>query len=221
MNPQISPTSISRLRHWSLRPDRHITLSMGSWSSPPPYQPTTDAGPATPTQVGFAAGPAGVRGGQRGMTLVEILIVVVLVGMAALISVTNLQTVQKRFQLENEVRELTAFLQTVPNYARQTNGSVFLVWDPTARSFKIATDSTATDPNTLDTMVIRQELTITGPAAPVLRCDIVGRTFVGTSATMMTTVQTVSITHAYTPEASAPSYIFSLSPLWGVEVTQS
>ncbi len=221
MNPQISPTPISRLRHWPLGPDRHITFSMGYWSPPPSHRPTTDSTPAPPGRVGYAAGSSGNHGSQRGMTLVEILVVVVLIGMAALISVTNLQTVQKRFQLENEVRELTAFLQTVPNHAREANASVFLVWDPTARSFKIARDSTATDPNTLDKIVISTKLTIVGPADPVLRCDIVGRTFVGTSTVMMTTIQTVSMTHAYTPEASAPTYLFTLSPLWGVEVTKS
>ncbi len=220
MNPQSSPTSFSHPRHWPLRPDRHINISMDSWSPPTPSGPTDDTTtPEPPDWAGCAVGPVGRPRAQRGMTLVEILVVVALIGIAALIAVTNLLTIQKRFQLENGVREFTAFLNEVPNYAKQQNAPVFLVWDATARSFSVATDATAT--NVLDTIVIPTELTITGPGAAVLRCDVIGRTFVGTSTVMMTSLQTVLMTHSNTPEASAPSYILSLSPLWAVTVTRA
>lgn len=152
--------------------------------------------------------------------MVEILVVVGIVAIAALIGVANLQTIRMRFQLESGVRELTAFLQEVPNHAKETNASVFLVWDGTTRSFSITT-STIPPIIVLDTLEISERLTITGPGAPVLRCDIYGRTFVGTGTVMMTTLQTISVTHALTPEASAPTYVFNLSPLWAIEVTKS
>ncbi|MCD4750363.1 MAG: prepilin-type N-terminal cleavage/methylation domain-containing protein [Thermoanaerobaculales bacterium] len=160
----------------------------------------------------------GPTGAQRGMTLVEILVVVVLIGVAALIALSNLQTLQKRFQLESNVRELTAFLNDVPNHAREQNASVFLVWDGTARAFSTATDSAAS--NVLDSLNFPQELTVTGPGASILRCDVYGRTFIGASTVMMTASQTVSITHRDTPEASAPTYDLTLSPLWAVGVSR-
>ena len=220
MNPQSSPTSFSRPRHWQPRPDRHIHISMDFCFPPPPSGPTIDAtSPAPSDRAGFAVQPEGKSRTQRGMTLVEILVVVALIGIAALIAVTNLLTIQRRFQLESGVREVTAFLNEVPNYAKQQNASVFLVWDASARSFSVATDAAAT--NVLESINIPTELTISGPSASVLRCDVIGRTFVGASTVMMTTLQTVIMTHADTPEPSAPTYLFSLSPLWAITVTKA
>jgi len=152
------------------------------------------------------------------MTFVEILVVLVLVGLAALVMVVNLQTIQRRFRINSETNELTAFLQSVPKYARENNASVFLIWNNGERRFVIATD--AGGANVLDSLTIPPEVTISGPAAPVLRCDIYGRTFIGTGTTMMTTIQTITLSHTYATEASAPTYRLSLSPLWSVLMTK-
>jgi len=214
MNFHESSTFISYGGHWPDSRPGDTLLSMGSLP-PIPRLPSAVPPGLTPTSDD---GAMAIRT-QRGMTLVEILVVLVLVGLAALIAVTNLQTVQRRFELENTVRELTAFINEVPNYAKQQNAPVFLVWNQTTRRFSIATDAAAA--NVLDTFTIPKQLTIVGSGAPVLRCDVYGRTFVGTSTIMMTTSQTVSLTHSATPEASAPTYIFSLSPLWAITVVKA
>ncbi len=220
MNLHCSSTLFSPREHLSPRLSGDILVVMGYQSSLHRHTPIQGTGSRTVILQGEMAPPPrrGPTGAQRGMTLVEILIVVALVGIAALISVGNLQTIQRRFQLESSVRELTAFLNEVPNHAREQNAPVFLVWDGTARTFSIATDAAAT--NVLDSLDFPQELTITGPGTPILRCDVYGRTFIGTATVMMPAVQTVSITHRDTPEASAPTYGLTLSPLWAVEVSR-
>lgn len=220
MNLHCSSTSVSRWGHWSPAPSGDIFLIMGNQPPPLCHTPIDESGIRTEIFQGevVSAPPPGGTGSQRGMTLVEILIVVALLGIAALVALTNLQTLQRRFQLENNVRDITAFLNDVPNHAKEQNAPVFLVWDGTARTFSITTDFAAT--NVLNDIDVPQELTITGPGAPILRCDVYSRTFVGTSTVMMATLQTMSITHRDTPEASAPTYGLSLSPLWGVEVSR-
>lgn len=220
MDLHSSSTLVSHLGHWPIRQSDDIFLSMGHPTPPHRLAPFHEIRKRTEVFRGeiVSAPPPSGLGSQRGMTLVEILIVVALIGLAALVALTNLQTVQRRFELENNVRELTSFLNEVPNHAKEQNAPVFLVWDNTARTFSIATDAAAT--NVLDDIDVPLKLTITGPAAPVLRCDVYGRTFVGTSTIMMTALQTISMTHRDTPEASAPTYGLSLSPLWNVEVTR-
>lgn len=220
MNLHHSSTLISHRGHWSSRRSGDIFLIMDHRPPPlrlHPNQGTGFGAEAFRGEVVSAARP-GPTGTQRGMTLVEILIVVALIGIAALVALTNLQTLQRRFQLESNVRELTAFLNEVPNHAREQNAPVFLVWDGAARTFSIATDAAAT--NVLNDIDIPPELTITGPGAPVLRCDVYGRTFIGAAPVMMTALQTMSVTHRDTPELSAPTYGLALSPLWGVEVSR-
>jgi len=214
MNFHESSTFISYGGHWPSSRSGDTLLGMGSL---PPLLRLPS--PVPPGLVPTSDDDAIAIRTQRGMTLVEILVVVALVGLAALIAVTNLQTVQRRFKLESTVRELTSFINEVPNYAKQQNAPVFLVWNQTARRFSIATDAAAA--NVLDTFTIPKQLTIVGSGAPVLRCDVYGRSFVGTSTIMMTTSQTVSLTHSATPEPSAPTYIFSLSPLWAVTVIKA
>ena len=217
MNLHGSSTSFSHGEHWPLKWPGDIFLSMGHRLSPPRRHQHISSDWVPESHDEETTGCTLTRS-QRGMTLVEILVVLALIGIAALVAVSNLQTVQRRFQLENGVRNVTAFLNEAPNFAKQLNTSVFLIWDGTARGFTIATDAAGT--NVLDTFTIPEELTIAGPGAPVLRCDVYGRVFVGTATTMMTTLQTMSLTHRDTPEASAPTYVLSLSPLWAIQVNR-
>lgn len=220
MNLHYLPTSISRMGHWPPGRTGYKFVIMSHQPSPlrsALCKGTGSSAPGLQEEIVLAP-PREPTGNQRGMTLVEILVVAILIGMAALITLSNLQTLQRRFQLESNVRELTAYLNEVPNHAREQNASVFLVWDGTERAFSTATDAAAS--NVLDSLDFPQELTVTGPGAPILRCDVYGRTFIGTSTAMMTASQTMSITHRDTPEASAPTYDLALSPLWAVGVSR-
>lgn len=214
MDPQQSSTSVSCLRYWQPNCQQTISIGMTQWPAPRAHLPSPLEDHISVHTVRREEGSVS----QRGMTLVEILIVLALIGIAALVVVVNMQTIIRRFELESGVREFTAFVQDAPSHAKEISAPVFFVWDGANRRFLIARDAAATI--VLDRLEIPKELTVTGPAAPVLRCDVYGRAFVGTNLAMMTTVQTMAMTHAYATDASAPTYRFTLSPLWAVEVSR-
>ena len=155
------------------------------------------------------------RHNDRGMTLIEIIIVLGLMGIAALVVSVNLPEMHRRYVLEGETRQLTAFLRDVPNRAREINAPVFLTWDNAERRFVLSRDAGGS--NVLDVFKIIDELAITGPAAPVLRCDLMGRAFVGTNTTMMTTRQSIALHHLFSTGSGAANFEILLSPLWTIE----
>lgn len=153
---------------------------------------------------------------EGGFTFVELLIVVLLVGLMALVSIVSIRTFMARYQLDTEAQELSTFLNSVPSMARQTNAPVFLVWDGSTSTFVISRDSAGTQ--VLNDFKIDQKITITPPAATVLRCDVIGRAFVGTSLSMMTASQTMSLQHAVVVNEAMKTFRLSIPPLWAVLV---
>lgn len=163
-------------------------------------------------------GRAAVHSGQRqgGFTFVELLVVVILVGLTALISIVSITTFLARYQLDSEAQKLSAFLNSVPSLARRTNAPVYLVWQSAASRFVISRDAAGTQ--TLDEFQIDRRITFTPPAATTLRCDIVGRVFVGTGTTMISTMQTFTLQHPKLVGKGIPTFRLRVPPLWAVLV---
>ena len=157
---------------------------------------------------------AGSRTLQRGFTLVEMLVVLLILGLATLVVVTNLATVYQRSELDGAVNELTAFLGSVPRVATERHSPVFLVWDAAARTFTIALDAAATQP--VRQFHVPDAVSATVNPEQVLRCDTLGRAFPGSSTSMLDTLQTVQVVRS--GSASGVSYVVRLSPLWAVIV---
>jgi len=154
---------------------------------------------------------------QHGFTFVELLVVLILVGLTAVVTIISIRTFLARYQLDTQMTKLSAFLDSVPAAARRNNGPVFLVWQSAASQFVISTDAAGTQ--VMDSLKIdTRTISITAPSAPVLRCDVMGRVFIGTSTTMMNTVQTITLQHARVNDPSAPVFRLSIPPLWVVMV---
>jgi len=140
-----------------------------------------------------------------------------LLAMAALVATVNLPEMHRRYVVESETRQLKSFIGSLPSMARDNNTALFVSWDGTNRRFRISTDLAAT--NVLDTFNLDDGITITGPANAVLRCDLLGRAFVGASTNMMTAVETITLDHQ-SSSASTPAFRISLTPLWTISVDQ-
>ncbi len=113
---------------------------------------------------------------------------------------------------------MSAFLNSVPAMARRANAPVYLVWKSAAREFVISTDSAGA--SSLDEFKIDPKINITAPSAPVLKCDVMARVFIGTSTVMMNGIQTLSLRHARVTDSSAPTFRLSIPPLWAVLTEQ-
>jgi len=160
--------------------------------------------------------PVTVSKKERGFTFVELLVVVILVGLMAAVAVVSTRTFLARFQLDTATRELTAFLNSVPSEAKSANTSVFLIWNANSRRFVIARDSSGN--TVLDDFKIDQRINLTPPSATILRCDVLGRVFVGTATAMMTSPQTMTLQHARVSNSAMKTNRLTVPPLWAVLV---
>lgn len=163
------------------------------------------------SQPRLGSRPSGA--GQAGFTLIEMLVVVMIVGLAALVVVTNLSTVYRRSETDGTVTELAAFLDSVPTIAQREHASVLLRWDEAHRSLTVTNEAGTRQ---LRAFTIPDGFTVTTNLASVLECDPVGRAFVAGSSTMLDAVQTLTVSHAGPNDG--PTYTVQLSPLWAVVV---
>lgn len=150
---------------------------------------------------------------QRGYTLVEMLVVLLVLALAVGITVVNLRLILQRARLDAESRELASFLRSVPSQAREVHGLVFLEWDADARRLSITQDPASA--NLIASHQVPDQVTISTAMPALLRCDTMGRAYVGQSSSMMSTSQTIDLQHIRNV-GPLVSYRLVLSPLWSV-----
>ncbi len=158
-------------------------------------------------------------GSERGMTLIEILVVLAVVAAGALVTVTNLSATYHKFELDSSSKEVAAFLNQAPKLAKESNQDVLLIWDPEDAQVRI-TD--ATGANLLDVLDLPDFIVVEPAGAQTYRCDTMGRAYIGAaSVTMMDAVQQLSATHRDIASGDITPFIayqYRLTPLWNVTV---
>lgn len=160
----------------------------------------------------------GRNAGARGFTLIEALIVVALIGIAAGVVMANFLDISKRMRLEGQMRDLKTFMQSVPTMVRVQHRELYLVWDAGESRYIISDDSAGA--NIIDEFPVAEYVRF-GTTPQSYRCDSFGRTYLGTSSTTVTDVQAIEATHAeMLTGALAPEirYTISLTPLWHVTI---
>lgn len=155
---------------------------------------------------------------QRGMTLIEILVVVLIFAFIIGLVFVNLEAMYQKYRLDNGAADFKSFYEAVPAMARSQNRDVFVSWDGTNRALIASTDQAATQ--VLERTTVPGFLVIS-PAPTAMRCDTMGRAYVGSSTTMMGAVATTSITHQKMVDGYlSPNIVFqvSLTPLWHIRM---
>lgn len=169
---------------------------------------------------------------QRGFSLIEALVVVVLVGILVAIGITQLYGFWQRSRLDSAVTEMRGFLQGVPNQTRQDQPTMVVrpVWvrlDAAQRRITVASNGAFTDvlaehrfPEflgaTADWVVAA---TAAGPWT--LQCDFQGRTVHPVSGVMVGGNQEITLTHRDMLTGRLRpriQYRIRIAPLWNVTV---
>jgi prepilin-type N-terminal cleavage/methylation domain-containing protein len=161
---------------------------------------------------------------QQGITLVELLVVLVVIGIGALVVLDNMNSMYRKYELESSVRSLGAFFDAMPNHAKEQNRAAFLDWEP---GNSIATiyilDSTG-NPVDLANYPIPDYLVVTPAGDLTYRCDMLGRAYLGNNANMLSATQEFRITHRDMLSGRVEptiTYTLSLSPLWHMTTTKT
>lgn len=167
---------------------------------------------------------------EKGLSLVELLIVLVILGLAAYIgtiAVTNLIQKQKLAAATNEVR---AILQDVPNQVTRMQAPLFVRYLPAAGTaparLQVARDAAGTA--VLRTYFFPDVIVVetcnwptTNSGAKALRCDHQNRTTDPSTQMQVIAPQLLQITHARMISGQLKpkrSYEITIAPVWGVSV---
>jgi len=161
--------------------------------------------------------------GEHGITLVELLVVLAVIGIGALIAVYSLSGMYQRSQLEGGTDDIVAFINSVPSWAKEEQQPVFLIYNQGILT--ISEQSDGSDPlDVLDVSRKHDKLIVDWPTTTTLSCDSLARGYPGTSTQMLTAPVVFTVTHlAMTSGFVNPvtTYTVTLSPLWHVMVVKS
>jgi prepilin-type N-terminal cleavage/methylation domain-containing protein len=155
------------------------------------------------------------------MTLVEILVVMAVFGLIIGVAYVNLNAMYQKYRLDRGASDFKSFYEAVPGIARNQNRDVFVTWDGDSRTLAVSTDQAGTQ--VLEQIQIPRYLVIT-PAPTAMRCDTMGRAYVGAATAMMGAVATTSVTHQMMADGDLTpliSYQISLTPLWHVRMIRN
>ncbi|MGQ9834802.1 MAG: prepilin-type N-terminal cleavage/methylation domain-containing protein [Thermoanaerobaculaceae bacterium] len=173
---------------------------------------------------------------QRGITLVELLVVVALLGFLALLGTAQLTHIVQKNQLQSAARDVTSFLQSVPELVSKQQAPLFVRFFPPAGSaparLEISRDVTGT--SVLRQLALRPEIRfsltsesnvdINWPKAAAtqvytLRCDTFGRATNADSGGQLGGEARLMLTHVNMLKGTLkPKYGFEVgvAPVWNV-----
>jgi prepilin-type N-terminal cleavage/methylation domain-containing protein len=161
-------------------------------------------------------------GRARGVTLIELMVVLVVVGLGALVVLENMNSMYRKYELESSATALASLIDSTASWAKEEHTEVYLIWDPGNNQVAISRQSDGSE--VLDEFRIPDYLVLSPNDRQVLRCDTLGRAFNGTDTKMLNAVLVMTATHNTMLDGRvnpAITFTLSLSPLWHVTSVKS
>jgi prepilin-type N-terminal cleavage/methylation domain-containing protein len=160
---------------------------------------------------------------ERGITLIELMVVLVVIGLGALVVLDNMNSMYRKYELEASSHSLSTFIDSVPAVAKEQNAPIFMTWDPPNNQVTLAVSAGGVM-TTVDQMEIPDYLVVNPSSAETYRCDTLGRAFSGNDTTMLSAPEVITITHDTMLDGRVKpgiTFTLSLSPLWHVTTVKS
>jgi prepilin-type N-terminal cleavage/methylation domain-containing protein len=168
-----------------------------------------------------AAGQLGT-GTERGITLIELMVVLVVVGLGALVVLENMNSMYRKYELESSAAALASLVDSTASWAKEEHTEVFLIWDPANDQIAVTRQSDGSE--ILEEFRIPDYLVLSPTDRQVLRCDTLGRAFNGTDTQMLNAIRVMTATHDTMLDGRVSpgiTFTMSLSPLWHVTTVKS
>ncbi len=156
--------------------------------------------------------------GAAGFTLIEALVVLVLLGLAAAMITSAVQGPRVRTELRAAARDLASFLTAARDLANERGQTVVVRWDAASRLFVMVPDGANTP---LRTLALPRGIVVTSVAWPTVNgypsvaCDPLGRAVEG--GTMATQPRAIELTAEAMQSGSVTPYeVYRVTvfPVW-------
>lgn len=176
--------------------------------------------------------------GQRGITLVELLVVVALLGFLALIATAQLTHIVQKNQLESAARDVTAFLQGVPDLVAKQQSPLWVRFVPAPSPARLEVTADLAGTQVLRQLDLPEVITFdltslsgidttwpqsTATSIYTLRCDTMNRATDPDSGTQLQAEARLLLTHVNMLNGTlTPKYGIdvAVSPVWAVRMTR-
>ncbi len=167
---------------------------------------------------------------QRGFTLIEALVVLVLLGIVAIITFMSLRNVREKTGLEAAAQSVKALMDEAPGEAVHRNTPVVVRWVASTRTFELIVPGGT--PVIIDSVSLPDTVVFDGTdptswpvsgSDPAVMCDVAGRLLDPTTETQLMVPQAFQITLEAMNEGRVQPkfrYLVQVFPIWSCRVTK-
>ncbi len=172
---------------------------------------------------------------EAGVTLIEMLVVVAIVGMIALILTIAVARTVRRQRVDSAAQEIRGDLQAVYTRVLTTQQPVYVRVDIANRHIDITADQAGTSRylrytippdislSTTDITLVQTNWPVVG-GIPILQCDYMGRTIDPTTGDQVAVGQTLVVTHVDMVQGKLTPrlvYTITINPLWNTTAVKT